>query len=140
MTAIARYLNGCSGNAEKRCETGCEPICTGSAFRQGRNGKFYECTSRVLARMHAARSIYADPDLYLFRQVQQFHRAPQHGFTLSLGPFFNISGSCPLTLHPYKDYDRAVLPSFRDCEDVPLVAAPAPEKVRKYVGGSVLKV
>ena len=120
MIAIARFLNDCSGVSDYVCDTGCEPICTSPTYKSGRNGKFYACTATYLNSLHQKSSVYDHAGLLLFRQVKSLHRAPRDGFTLQIRNN-NVTGSCPLTIHPMKGYDKAVVASFQDCEDVPLV-------------------
>lgn len=72
MLAIARaMMHNCTGRplSDTRCLTGCEDICTRAVHRKKRNGKFYECTARVLQRMHANHSVYSHPHLHIFSQV-----------------------------------------------------------------------
>ena len=92
-----------------------------SKFRDRRNSKFYECSSKVLEQLNEARSIYTRQDIFIYRRVPQYHRAPKDGFTLNLVAAYNTTGSCPLTVHPDKNYEQRVIPSLHDCADVPKV-------------------
>ena len=119
MIAIARLYTNCTGINATHCQTECEPVCTQARFRYRRNNRLYSCISQFLLALESKISIYANPNLCIFPQVQSFHRAPADGFTLAI-PKYNITGSCPLTYHPDKNYRKIIKPSYRDCADVSL--------------------
>jgi hypothetical protein len=122
MTTIARMLSGCTGNTELQCQTQCEKMCTSESYRNGRNGRFYACTSQYINKLlrQINRTINEHSHLHLYPQVPRFHWAPRDGFTVEKSSY-NLTGSCPLTMHPYKDYNKEVMPSYNNCIDLPLV-------------------
>jgi hypothetical protein len=69
--------------------------------------------------LHEKRGIYEDRNLYIFTQ-QVPHWGPKDGFTIDTLDI-DLTGSCPLTIHPFKDYETIFIPSYDYCSDKPLV-------------------